>query len=223
MYLRMPQQLVTLFPGEHPDKFVVHKEFACHYSPVLERAFNGDFIEGQKQEYRFQDIGGEAVRLLVHWFYTQDLDTIMLDRLCTSKQQEEGNAYPVSQRNQDRALAQLWVLADKLLIPRLQNAVIDEIVRIKQHTNFATTKEIKYVFDNTAPSSCLRRLYVDSCIKNCIPNTKHIGDSARFPKELLIEMVVRFTELLEDTKRRSIDPCQNVTLYHVPETLRPES
>ncbi|KAK0126627.1 hypothetical protein ONS95_008213 [Cadophora gregata] len=74
--LRKPQQLVTLLAGDSPTKFVVHKYFACHYSPVFDAAFNGNFLEGQTQEYKIQDVDEETVRLLVHWLYTQTLDTM---------------------------------------------------------------------------------------------------------------------------------------------------
>jgi hypothetical protein len=40
--------MVTLLVGigENPVRFVIHKEFACHYSPVFKAAFNSNFIEG---------------------------------------------------------------------------------------------------------------------------------------------------------------------------------
>ncbi|PVH85664.1 hypothetical protein DL98DRAFT_568007 [Cadophora sp. DSE1049] len=69
--LKKPAQLVTLYAGQSKEKFVVHREFACRYSPVLDAAFKSDFVEGQTQEYRFEDTSEDAVRLLVHWFYTQ--------------------------------------------------------------------------------------------------------------------------------------------------------
>ncbi|KAH9215304.1 hypothetical protein DL95DRAFT_249351, partial [Leptodontidium sp. 2 PMI_412] len=117
--------------------FVVHKDFACHYSPVLEAAFNGNFIEGQTQEYKFYDTGEEATRLLVHWLYTQKLDTIVL------------------------TLIELWVLCERLIIPRLQNAIIHEIQCVTEHTNTIPVSCFKYIYENTASNNPLRRIYVD--------------------------------------------------------------
>jgi uncharacterized protein YegP (UPF0339 family) len=73
---RKPAELVTLYAGKSDEKFVVHKEFACHYSPVLKAAFNSEFIESQTQTYRLEDAADKAVRLLNHWMYTQTLDTV---------------------------------------------------------------------------------------------------------------------------------------------------
>jgi hypothetical protein len=38
---------VILSAGKSDQKFIVHKKFACYYSPVLKAAFNSNFIEGQ--------------------------------------------------------------------------------------------------------------------------------------------------------------------------------
>ncbi|CZR51151.1 uncharacterized protein PAC_01026 [Phialocephala subalpina] len=48
------QKFVKLYPGTDPNAppFVVHKDWVCHYSSVLNAAFNSNFLEGQTQEYR---------------------------------------------------------------------------------------------------------------------------------------------------------------------------
>lgn len=45
------------------NKFVVHKEFTCYYSPVLKAVFESKLIEGQKQTYRLTDSNGATVQL----------------------------------------------------------------------------------------------------------------------------------------------------------------
>jgi hypothetical protein len=52
-----PEAIVTFLigPGDSPKKFIVHKEHACHHSPILNAAFNGNFVEGQTQTYRIED------------------------------------------------------------------------------------------------------------------------------------------------------------------------
>ena len=61
--------MVTIYAGQNPHAtpFVMHKDFACHFSPVLKAAFKSGFIEGQKQEYRVDEDDEEIVRLLVEW------------------------------------------------------------------------------------------------------------------------------------------------------------
>lgn len=71
--------MVKILAGLEAKEFTVHKEFACHYSPVLKATFNSNFIEGQTQTYNLDDIEVEVVRLLVHWLYTQSVGVPSLD------------------------------------------------------------------------------------------------------------------------------------------------
>ncbi|KAG4427590.1 hypothetical protein IFR05_016927 [Cadophora sp. M221] len=73
--LSNPTTLVTLIAGNSTDakEFRVHKDFASHYSPVLKAAFNSSFIAGQTQIYNLPEADEDTVRLLFHWFYTQEL------------------------------------------------------------------------------------------------------------------------------------------------------
>jgi hypothetical protein len=53
---------------------MVHKEHACRYSPVLDKAFNSTFEEGQAQTYTMDDTTIGAFRMFVQWVYTQKLN-----------------------------------------------------------------------------------------------------------------------------------------------------
>ena len=70
-----PNSFVTLIAGQDDNSksFGVHKDFSCHYSPVLKAASASSFVEGQTQTYKLPDATEEATALLVHWFYTQEL------------------------------------------------------------------------------------------------------------------------------------------------------
>ncbi|KAH8767174.1 hypothetical protein F5882DRAFT_413414 [Hyaloscypha sp. PMI_1271] len=92
----------------------------------------------------------EAVRLLIHWFYTQVLDTQQPDERLTGKPKD----------NEDLTLIQLWILADKLLIPELQNLVIDRIDDIREVTEVIPTDCLHSVYSNTSAGSPLSRWFV---------------------------------------------------------------
>jgi hypothetical protein len=139
--------MVTLYAGKSAELFKVHKEFACHYSPFLKAAFNSNFVEGQTQTYQCQDTSEVAVRLLIHWFYTQTLDT---------------KPFNANDRQavlaEDRSLVKLWILADKMLIPRLQNLVVEKLVSLRSQANITLTHCIDYIYKHTAKGSPLPRL-----------------------------------------------------------------
>jgi hypothetical protein len=68
--------MVTFIIGKDPDQenFMVHKEHACRYSPVLDKAFNSTFKEGETQNYTMDDASVEAFRMFVQWIYSQKLN-----------------------------------------------------------------------------------------------------------------------------------------------------
>ncbi|KAG4427591.1 hypothetical protein IFR05_016928 [Cadophora sp. M221] len=213
---RKPHELVTLFAGNSPRKFVVHKEFACHYSPVLEVAFNGDFIEGQTQEYKFEDTGEEVIRLMVHWFYTQKLDTIVLGDLHKKGGLENCSS---SLMMQARALVELWVLCNRLLIPRLHNAIVHEIVHVAKHTNTIPVSDFKYVYENTAPNSPLRRIYVDQCVTHFRSGHAYTLTADYYLHEMLLDLVIKFNQVLPDLERFRISNTRNMATYLVTEDM----
>ncbi|KAE8451848.1 hypothetical protein EG329_002689 [Mollisiaceae sp. DMI_Dod_QoI] len=168
-----PTDMVTLLIGneEEPmEPFMVHREFACYYSPVLRAAFEGDSMEGKAQSYRLDDISAGACRLLVAWLYSQNIDVFShadseaddgnsdtLGSPSPSFASDDGYETASSSHNlgaqspnhseldgddtsvpsetetetetevdsaqyiDEYDLIQLWVAADRLLIPSLQN------------------------------------------------------------------------------------------------------
>jgi hypothetical protein len=97
-------------------KFVVHEEFASHYSPVLRAAFTGQFVKAQLLEYHL-DATEEAVELLVAWVYTQQV----------SMHQLETDTYGLGVVGN---LIGAWILGDGLILPAFQNACFRRLVDI---------------------------------------------------------------------------------------------
>ena len=182
------QDLVTILLGKTAEekRFVVHKALACHYSPVFNSAFNGDFQEGQAQTYHLEDTSKGAVQLLVQWIYMQKLDL---------------NQFPQETRLGLKVhyVAQLWVLADKLLIPRLQNAAAQEIATQRFNSGKIPTWSLNYVYENTGRGSPLRRLFIRLCAPALcdrqLPDfyTRHPD---KFTKEMLLELADFLTDVL---------------------------
>ncbi|KAF4629915.1 hypothetical protein G7Y89_g8235 [Cudoniella acicularis] len=192
-----PTELVTFHvgPEEEVETFIVHKEFACDNSPVLNAAFNGSFVEGQTQTYRIdKDFSIDSFRLLVTWFYSQKLQLDFQRRCYRFEDIVELADLPKEEafgklEVHDMALIQLWVLADRLLIPKIQDMVMLELLKIKYGPiRVATTNWINYAYQHTAEQSPLRRLALAHCadrwsdygLENC-PEC--------FPHQLLIEIV----------------------------------
>ncbi len=108
---------------------------------------------------------GEAVRLLIDWFYTQILETQQPEELLKDNAKDD----------EDLTLIQLWILADRLIIPELQNLVIDEI-------------DLDNVYNNTTAGSPFRRwLFTNVLLGSSwagsvsTPNTSHRRCSLSWP------------------------------------------
>lgn len=193
-----PTQLVTIFVDDEETgpKFIVHKDFACHYSPVFKAAFHSQLIEGVTQTYILQDTTPAAIRLLVHWLYTQKV------HLPVAEEDRED----VSDRDRSIWLAELWVLGDKLLVPRLQNEVLSSMLRLKvQRLNLLLSLgTIKYIYSHTSSGSQLRRFVVHLCIycrkAACYEDPSRFS---YFPKEMLAEALLLAIENMRDPAKKS--------------------
>ncbi|KAL5321120.1 hypothetical protein ACEPPN_011932 [Leptodophora sp. 'Broadleaf-Isolate-01'] len=66
--------LVTFIIGPVKTKVQIHKKIVCYYSPTLDAAFNGTFLEGSTQTYALESINESTFALFVEWIYSQKLE-----------------------------------------------------------------------------------------------------------------------------------------------------
>lgn len=90
----------------------------------------------------------------------------------------------------DLNLAELWVLADKLGIPILQNLAIRSMIDIGKDFSPAV-QTFNFIYENTAPHSHLRLLAVYQCAHQ-ISSYRIKCNPEYFPKELLQELAIYF-------------------------------
>ncbi|KAI9050836.1 hypothetical protein LZ554_004955 [Drepanopeziza brunnea f. sp. 'monogermtubi'] len=145
--LRRPQKVVTVIVGPEDTKetFIIHKGIICHYSPFFNAAFNGNLIEGETQTMRLDDVNSEAFGLLVHYFYTQQIDVDPKDH--------EENIIP---------LAQLWVMAGRFMMPALQNKIMDGLRALVEWVEGeGLRKFMHYAYETSVESTPLKSLATD--------------------------------------------------------------
>lgn len=171
------QDLVTFVVGPAKKEFVVHKSFACHTSPILKAAFNSDFIEGQTQRYTLEDTTEGAFRLFSEWVYTQNI-------YWDGESKDEPRSY---------WLPEVWVLAEKLLVPKLQNRAIDLIEDLRKKRG-AVGHTITWIYQNTPYGSPLRRIYVHQWAWNVQSHIYRRTDVS-FPTEFLIELAAYLRDI----------------------------
>ncbi|TVY83280.1 hypothetical protein LSUE1_G007644 [Lachnellula suecica] len=177
-------EFVTILAGKNAKKFLVHKEFACHYSPVFKAAFNSEFIEGKTGMYKLDDVDPEAVKLLVRWMYTKKL-TITVDDIETEKTEEEIETFELF----EELAVKLWILAERLLMPALQNQTIDWLWK-KLGVGRTQLTILETIYEQTSAGSALRRYAVAQCAFNFSGSmSSYVSLQVLFPVPMLLELL----------------------------------
>ncbi|RDW64201.1 hypothetical protein BP5796_10703 [Coleophoma crateriformis] len=234
---KAPLELVTFYVGEDSEGFSVHEEFAAHYSPVLREAFS-KCAEGDPKTFGLDDTPKRAFQLLVQWLYSQTFELMTEDEygegsslgddtdsgsqlvlyqarseLGASEDEEEMDdlgAIEDAFKSKQMRLVELWILADKLCIPILQNMVVDEIIRHCNRLNFVATSSLHHIYDKTGSGSQLRRLVTQQCAWE-LAEEWFEEHPDHFPREMLVDMIV-------ELKRNPQGAMQPVlaTNFHLP-------
>lgn len=99
-----------------------------------------------------------------------------------------------------KTLINLYIFAEKRGVIRLQNAVIDCIIKKNSNSKALPNPYIRHAWNNTADSSPLHTLLVDLYVRKA--NFAEImGDEKkrkRFDKEILIAFVLAFHRMKDD-------------------------
>ncbi len=169
--------------AENRKTYKVHKKFLIDRSQFFKVALTGHFIEAEMQSIDLEDIDHQVFDVFVQWVYTSDI-------------QKQGGKLP-----RGDLLIKLWVLADRLIAPKLQNMAICAIEhKAMNEDQVVRTDQLQYIYENTVPGSQLRRLIVDQC-SNLHHESFVIGCSVQdYPKDMLLDLI---TALL---RRRGGEP-----------------
>jgi hypothetical protein len=154
--------------------FTIDKAFGCHYSPFFDAAFNSNFQEGETQRLDLEDVSSTTFDIFVNWLYTQNVSTHVLDS------ERAGSKF--------FCLAALWTLADRLLIPRLQNEALVVLDQLRVALHKRLDNIFNHVYENTVEGSPLRR-YVVQLSGSWFQSRKELINFERYPREILFDMV----------------------------------
>lgn len=116
---------------------------------------------------------------------------------------------------EDKTLVEVWVLADRLLMPKLQNLAIREMGRMRQQSTFWSLSACTLAYAKTQDGSALRRYLVDSHILEKNLNKSH---EKKFPKEMLMDMVLRtLNSGLPNSIKDKLRAANHMEEFEVPE------
>jgi hypothetical protein len=198
--------MAKLYAGyeSEAEAFVVHKEWACQASPVLKAAFNSDFIERQTQEYRL-DVAGiddDVVHLLVSWIYTRDIDLAYVEVEGSFQEDRTFAVHSV-------CLVKLWVLADKLLMPRFQNFIMARIDQLCSEEEAIAISMLRYVYNYTAIGSPLRKNITRRCAAATL-SSRFCKEYEHFPPGFLIDLTLLLKSKMPEDIRATLIPSMSI-------------
>jgi hypothetical protein len=140
--------------GAQQEVFSVHERLVRASSSFFDKAMAGDWKESQQRTIHLPDDEPEIFALYVHWLYYGTLPVFC------DESGLPGNSEYLN-------LVKAYVLGDKILDSRYQDAAIDAIVekcqsKAQDGANwFPVGEVIRYAFDNTNESAPIRELLVD--------------------------------------------------------------
>ncbi|EON61235.1 hypothetical protein W97_00448 [Coniosporium apollinis CBS 100218] len=136
--------------GPEPVRFVLHETLACRVCPFFERAIQRGFAEATSRMITLADDEPETFSEVVSWIYRDELFPDI--------------ALPEYPKNIQ--LCKLWVLADKLCMPVLQNRIVEVIAcKAKAQNRATSTETLDYIWSHTPRGARLRTVFVVICVR----------------------------------------------------------
>lgn len=190
-------------PADNPTTFLMHKEFAWDASDVFEKAFNSDFAEGRTQTYEIDDTTPRAFRFVTQWIYQRVLKTYH-DQSKDLKDAMQGMVPPYYKTDlavgrhplkaEAMALVETWILAGKLMIPKLQNEIMGELDYMLETTAIEVTSCcLNYLYKNTGGDGLLRRFFAKAwafeITQGKIHSAMFTENVKDFPPQMLIDVI----------------------------------
>jgi len=168
------------------------------------------YFESQTQTYYLEEFTEETVRFLTEWIYTQNIGPL------EDEQPEVLLWGPFGDLAFDRSLAELWVLADKLCMPLLQNLVIDRLESRQLLHDTIPVSIFEYVYNNTSEDSLLRKYLVDVCVFG-LAQESYKSSKDEFPVDMLVDIAVASAMMIDKLKLSNElpRPRWDLTVYHV--------
>jgi hypothetical protein len=160
--------------GNISQRFDIHKSFVCYYSPF----FDTTFAAGS-QTLAVLDLKPEVFSIFVHWIYFQEL------------------AYDENNPPSMDKLVDLWFLARKFQIPRLQNFALAAMDHRRVHFNERLSCYHR-IYRNTAEGSPFRRYAVQVAVMRYWYGGNIDAEPEDYPKEMRRDLVVFLGELEEE-------------------------
>ncbi|KAF7890563.1 hypothetical protein EAF00_008878 [Botryotinia globosa] len=198
-------ETVTLIvgPKDGTKTFLVHKDMLCTASPVFEAGFKPEWQKGGDAIMELPEDDPRYFAPLVYWIYNNEM--VYPHRF---------SAVPMM------GLANVYHLAEKYQMPRLQNDLIDSLVyETVTNDGFFLLRDLTSIFKNSPAASKLRLFVVNSTLKNWT----YVKHMACKPEDLCADFLFEIFSAFAEDPRAALKNTfldsenQYCELYHIHE------
>lgn len=109
-------------------------------------------------------------------------------------------------------LVRMWLFGDKYMVPSLQNAVLNALIKKSEITRMIPTDEINTIWENTLPASPLRRWILDD-VAYTLDIAKLRVHEHRWPREALFDLLEVYAN--KEGARKFKRPKRGKCHYHI--------
>lgn len=189
----------------------MHQELICFYSPYFKAAFKGGFQEATTGEVVLDDVDAEVFGLFVQWLYTQDImDPDSSTTGETIKKQMPSTTH----------LIELWLLAEYLQVPKLQNYVL-KVIKEREKPLDLQNESFHILYERTESGSILRKFFVDLLCWSSMSGQTVLKMQHAIPSEMILDMLVLERDRRVNNIKR--DPLENMSNYDASRDLDGEA
>lgn len=246
--------VITVQIGTPPTPFIVHESLVVARSGFFKGALNGYFKESHTRTVELPEDDRWLFTCVIHWLYTGTLKMVLTseseagervnltsnnpntqDQNDQEQDDECSSSFPkfLSWNRRVQQLFELWIYADKLQLPDLQNDLITKLIELSEGTSdwmdctpMPSDETMEFVYDNTLANSPLRRLAVDLSIltrlkKDLEDSLKNLSDDIVRDISITTVRMWRQETHDQDRPRAYLTRALYNTVYNVGEASEP--
>ncbi|KAL6709520.1 hypothetical protein ACN47E_001455 [Coniothyrium glycines] len=189
---------ITVIVGKEPrdqQRFILNESIICARSEFFRRAMNGNWIEKDERIIKMPEDDAITFSNYVNLIYMGRLPTMPLEERHTS----------LTIAAEFKALAELYVLAERLCDHVTKNTVVDlfmavlEQKTLDQQTYAPPIKAITTLYAGTSRGSLGRRLLAD--MWTAIPPEFRLEHQGELPQDFIVDVLIALRKDRSDTKQ----------------------
>ena len=175
----------------------MHKKLLCDTCGFFRAALGGRFLEAQNQAIDMPEDDPGVFCYFQYWAYTGVI--------------EDQPRYQTPWRT----VAGIYAFAEARCIPGLQNSAMDLLIRKHEVVNQAPINEYRYIYENTAEKSPVRRFLAEWAAHKGYLAKGWFVDRTIFPIDFTINLSLALYERIETGTSSTLDFWEIRSRYHV--------